>query len=120
LRAAVRTLQTQEDPARLADAMASLGEVLVDEGKAAEARPILTDVLALRRKILPPQHWEIADAQSRLGQALLLTGDTAQGRDLLVRGLNQLRAHRPPDDVVLLAAEKRAGESSAPSVRADR
>jgi eukaryotic-like serine/threonine-protein kinase len=110
LRSVVGTMQGQEDPGRLADAMASLGEALVSEGNLLEARSVFRQTLALRSKIFPSEHWAVADAQSRLGEMLVLAGEPEQGHALLSQSLAQLQLTRPGRDVVLLAAEKRMAD----------
>jgi tetratricopeptide (TPR) repeat protein len=107
LRTAVEKLRAQDNPGRLGEGMASLGEALLQAGEAREARTILEETLALRRKIVPAGHWAIADTESRLGEALVATGEPDKGRELMTRGLAGLKAARPPGDVYTNAAEAR-------------
>jgi tetratricopeptide (TPR) repeat protein len=107
LRTAVEQLRTQENLGRLAEGMTSLGEALLRAGEAGEARAMFEETLALRRKILPADHWGIADVESRLGEALAATGEREKGRELMTRGLAGLQAARPPGDVYTHAAQAR-------------
>ena len=66
---AIARLRGQDDPAKLAEAMASLGDALLAAGKAGEASQVLTESLEIRRKVLPPGHKAIADGESRLAKA---------------------------------------------------
>jgi tetratricopeptide (TPR) repeat protein len=107
LRTAVEQLRTQDNPGRLGEGLASLGEALLRAGEPREARTILEETLALRRKIVPQGHWAIADAESRLGAALVATGEEDKGRELMTRGLEALQASRPAGDGFTLAAQAR-------------
>jgi tetratricopeptide (TPR) repeat protein len=68
LTAAVSSFRQQDDPAKLAEAMASLGDALIATAKPAEARAVLTESLALRRKVLPAGHRAILDGETRLAK----------------------------------------------------
>jgi tetratricopeptide (TPR) repeat protein len=107
LRNATEQLRPQDNPGRLAEGLASLGEALLRAGDVTEARTVLEENLALRRKIVPAGHWGIADAESRLGEALVATGETEKGRELMKRGFEALQASRPPGDAFTRAAQAR-------------
>jgi tetratricopeptide (TPR) repeat protein len=68
LTAAVASLRQQDDPAKLAEAMASLGDALIATAKPADARAVLTESLELRRKVLPAGHRAILDGETRLAK----------------------------------------------------
>jgi eukaryotic-like serine/threonine-protein kinase len=66
IQAAVAAIRTQQDPIRLADALASLSETLAAEGKGDAARAAAAEALDIRQKVLPPTHPAIATAQAQM------------------------------------------------------
>jgi eukaryotic-like serine/threonine-protein kinase len=114
LRSAVEQLRAQDNLGRLGEGLASLGEALLRAGEPREARAVLEEALALRRKIVPAGHWAIADAESRLGEALAATGELDKGRELMTHGLAGLRATRPPGDMYTNAALARLEGNAVP------
>jgi eukaryotic-like serine/threonine-protein kinase len=63
------------------------GSVLVRMRKHAEARATLERAVALREKILPPDHPDLAASVSALGNALLVAADYAAARVVTERAL---------------------------------
>ncbi len=61
----------EQDPGRMATIQCVLAEALASTGGLAEARDLLTQALATRRRIMPQDHWLIADTERRL-QAVAL------------------------------------------------
>ena len=75
----------------LAQALVAHGETLTDQGRAAEALPLLEEAVKLRKQVMWDQSWELAEARARLGEAQLATGNPA-GKQLLARSLATLEA----------------------------
>jgi eukaryotic-like serine/threonine-protein kinase len=69
LSVAVANLRKQDDPAKLAEALASLGDALLAASKPAEARAALTESLQIRRRIFPAGHNAIAGNEARLANS---------------------------------------------------
>src|SRR5690606_20819208 len=118
LREAVRQLREQDNPARLADALASFGEALLRTGQFQEGRSAIEEALATREIILPAGHWAIAEVQSRLGEALAAEGEIDRARELLAGALESLRSQRPAGDLALSEAERRWRELAEVSAAA--
>jgi tetratricopeptide (TPR) repeat protein len=68
LQSAVHGLRTQQDPARLADALASLGETLAADAKFEAARDAVAEALSIRQRVLPGSHPAIAATQSQMAR----------------------------------------------------
>jgi serine/threonine-protein kinase len=66
LQTAVKSLRTQEDPTRLADALGSLADALAADAKVDDARAAATEALAIRERLLPATHPAIAAARTRV------------------------------------------------------
>ena len=62
--------------------MMGLGEALLEEGRAAEAEPVLREALRIR-ETATPGHWRIADNQSALAACLTALGQLDEARALL-------------------------------------
>ena len=60
----------------LAQALESLGDVELKQGRTASASAALQEAVALREKY-PDDVWELAEARERLGEALAASGSTA-------------------------------------------
>jgi len=71
--ASLRKLGTQGESS-LAQALETLGDVQLREGRATQAIPTLREAVALRGKSRY-QTWELAEARERLGEALAATGN---------------------------------------------
>lgn len=113
LSAVVASLRQMDAPARLAEAVGSLGEAQLRNGHSDAALATLNESLAMWRKIVAPEHWSIADAQSRLGEALVANGKRQDGLKLMSDSLATLQAHRPKGDNVTLAATRRLKASTS-------
>jgi eukaryotic-like serine/threonine-protein kinase len=66
LAVAVATLRKQGDPAKLAEALAHLGDALFAASKPTEGRAALTESLEIRRRIFPAGHKAIAGSEAQL------------------------------------------------------
>ena len=66
-----------------ADALHSLGALLVADGRPAEAEPVLREALAIKRAQLGPGHAKTAQTLESLAQARLAEGDRVEGEKLL-------------------------------------
>ncbi|GIJ43284.1 hypothetical protein Val02_01700 [Virgisporangium aliadipatigenens] len=96
---AVRT-STAVDPLLVAADHAALAAILVDLGKAAEARAVLWGVLAVYRQDPRRHRYEIAATLHNLGALQFRTGDAAGAAITLRRALRMKRAalgRRHPD-----------------------
>src|SRR5690606_34787374 len=103
-------LRELDEPIRLADSLAALGDAEFGQGRFAEAVRLFSDALELRRKVLPAAHWSIADGESQLGAALVRAGERDRGLQLLKSGWERLRTIRPAGDAVTLASERRLAD----------
>ena len=68
LQNAVQSLRAQEDPIRVAEALASLSAALAVEAQIDEARGAATEALAIRQRLLPATHPAIAAIQSQIAK----------------------------------------------------
>jgi serine/threonine protein kinase/tetratricopeptide (TPR) repeat protein len=144
LREALRLRQEAGvSPLRLADTLERLGVLLIERGRDSEAEAPLEEVVALRRRHLPPRHPALAGALSNLGLALHnrgryaeaeplyrealeidLAGEQREGGGIVVRlnnlGLLALDRGRPPEAEDLfrqaLAAQRRLAGDDHPNV----
>ena len=66
LQTAVKSLRTQDDPTRLADALGSLADALAADAKLDDARAAAAESLAIRQRLLPAAHPAIAAARTRV------------------------------------------------------
>jgi tetratricopeptide (TPR) repeat protein len=66
LQNAIASLRGQEEPGRLADALAAFAEVRSSTGNTAHARELLREAIALRKKIMPASHPALAASQRQL------------------------------------------------------
>jgi tetratricopeptide (TPR) repeat protein len=69
-----------------------LGEVLIDNGNAAEAKHILDEGLQLQRESLPGDHSDLAASQCVLGKCLTALGRYDEAEPLLLDGYDRLKA----------------------------
>src|SRR5262249_20682487 len=65
-------------------------------GKFAEARPLLEEVLALRRKALPPHHPDLTSSLTNLGVLVQALGQQGEARPVLEEALALRRKALPP------------------------
>ncbi len=74
----------------VANTVYALGTLLVEQGRFAQAEPILRKCLAFRQHVLPPGHWRVPNTMSRLGASLIGLGRFAEAEPLLLDGFNGL------------------------------
>ena len=79
-----------DDP-RTAGIMAPLGLSLIQQGKWAEAEPVLRECLAIREKIQPDE-WTTFNTRSLLGGSLLGQKKYAEAEPLIVSGYEGMKA----------------------------
>lgn len=103
-------LREQDDPLRLADTLAGLGDAEFGRGNFTEAARLHGEALDLRRNVLPASHWSIAEGESQLGAALVRAGERDRGLALLRSARDKLRATRPDGDVIATASERRLAD----------
>ena len=70
-----------------AAALTSLGRVAQVEGKLEEARGDYARALAIREKVLGPEHPEVAYALIRLGEVAMAAGEAGEAIGVLERAL---------------------------------
>ncbi|MEO8670969.1 MAG: serine/threonine-protein kinase [Tahibacter sp.] len=87
--------------------LSSLGRLLTETGRAAEAQPLIETGLALRLAALPADHWAIADSRSLLGSCLAALGHHVEAEPLLRQGLADLRATMGAEHVRTKRAQAR-------------
>ena len=80
---------------RVAAQMITLGSVMIDQGRADEAEPLLRRALAMDRSTLPQGHWRIADAESVLGACLTDLGRYREAEEMLLTSYPVLRSDTP-------------------------
>jgi serine/threonine protein kinase/tetratricopeptide (TPR) repeat protein len=87
------------DQSVLSDALLGYGSVLVINGRATQAEPVLREALAIRESIERPGHWSIAQARCALGESLLARGDVEGAAPILEEAADIIDAARqaPPD-----------------------
>jgi len=81
---------------RVAAKMVTLASVMIDQGRAVDAEPLLRRALAMYQGTLPSGHWRIADAESVLGACLTHLGRYPEAERLLVESYPTLRSDTPP------------------------
>jgi len=92
---------------RTAAQMLTLGSVMIDQGRADDAEPLLRRALAMDRATLPPGHWRIADAESVLGACLTELGRYREAEELLLGSYPVLRSETPAGSRHVRAARSR-------------
>jgi hypothetical protein len=81
---AIRKKELPSGHPAIISAEVRLGEVLIDEGKPAEAEKLLRQALAETRAVpFPLAPWRMAEAEIALGAALADMGPTAEAEHLL-------------------------------------
>ena len=85
LTSALRTHETAlaDDHLRLGDNLVSLGELRVQQGRAADCRSSIERGLDIRLARLPADHLQVALASAALGECLLLAGSNSEATALL-------------------------------------
>ena len=78
----------------MAETLAGLGAVLLEDEQTAAAEPILREALALASERLLPGHGSRAEASVALGGWLAEQGQRAEAETLLVAGYEGLRTSR--------------------------
>jgi hypothetical protein len=72
---------------------------LIERGKPDDAEPLLRELLAIQRRVLPKDHPWIADSLLRLGEALAASHRAGDAEPLFVEALAIRRKKAPPGDV---------------------
>jgi eukaryotic-like serine/threonine-protein kinase len=80
----------------LTQALVAQGDLLVKQGRPAEATPLLEEAVRLREQVMWDQSWELAEARARLGEAQLATGKP-EGRQLIEQSLATLESQLGPE-----------------------
>lgn len=97
-------------PVDVAGTLASLGDLLTDDGRPAEAEPLLRECLSIQEKELPPGNRWISSTRSILGCALARQGKFAEAEPHLVEGCQALaRAKGTPAQEVAKAFNRTIG-----------
>jgi hypothetical protein len=96
-----------------------LGQILLDQGRAAEVEPLLRDSLRICQKELQPGHWRIFDAESLLGDCLRAQSQFAEAEPLLVAAHARLQVARDANHSTTLAAAKRLAKYYEQSGQSD-
>jgi serine/threonine protein kinase/tetratricopeptide (TPR) repeat protein len=86
----------KEEPDVRAQVMNTLGGVYCTLGLPEKAGPLLEEALALRRKLLPPDHPELASSLHNLGWLHHLRGDYPEAERLYREALAIQRRQEPP------------------------
>ncbi|MFC4311166.1 protein kinase [Steroidobacter flavus] len=80
----------------LGQALVAQGELLIQNGHAAEAAPVLEEAVKLREQVMWDQSWELAEARARLGEAQVAAGKP-EGKDLIEQSLATLESQLGPE-----------------------
>lgn len=80
----------------LGQALVAHGELMLQNGRGADAAPLLEEAVKLREQIMWEQSWELAEARARLGEAHIANGK-AEGKQLIERSLATLESQLGPD-----------------------
>jgi tetratricopeptide (TPR) repeat protein len=83
-----------KDHPNVATALTGLGSVLLDEGRAGAAEPLLREAVAMQRKALPADHPDTAGTESVLGACLTAEGRYAEAEPLLLQSYARITARR--------------------------
>lgn len=79
----------------LGQALITRGELLLQNGRAAEAAPVFEEAVKLREQVMWEQSWELAEARARLGEAQVATGKL-EGKQLIEQSLATLESQLGP------------------------
>lgn len=79
----------------LGQALVAQGELLIQNGRAADAAPVLEEAVRLREQMMWEQSWELAEARARLGEAQVATGK-AGGKQLIEQSIATLESQLGP------------------------
>jgi len=85
------------DHPRVLAYVTNLARVRIRRGRAAEAEPVLQQVLAARQRIYPAGDWRIAQSQSLLGAALMAARRFDDAKRLMVEADRVLRPVPGPE-----------------------
>jgi tetratricopeptide (TPR) repeat protein len=80
----------------LGQALVAQGELLLQNGRAAEAAPVLEEAVKLREQVMWEQSWELAEARARLGEAHVANGKP-EGKQLIEQSIATLQSQLGPD-----------------------
>jgi serine/threonine protein kinase/tetratricopeptide (TPR) repeat protein len=80
----------------LGQALVAQGELLIQNGHATEAAPVLEEAVKLRERVMWEQSWELAEARARLGEAQVAAGKP-EGKDLIQQSLATMESQLGPD-----------------------
>lgn len=94
----------------LARLKANLAWTLTLAGHYDEAEPIIREVIAIRKRILPPGHPDFASSATTLGVILLRRGDLSGAEAQLREGLTARKSYLPAGDPELLEVMGYLGE----------
>jgi eukaryotic-like serine/threonine-protein kinase len=89
----------------LADATLLLGEILIAQGRGADAVVALRDSVSMREKLVWDRSWQLAQVRARLGEAMLQQHD-ARGRSLLKQAVLVLSEQLGPSHLQTLRARQ--------------
>jgi tetratricopeptide (TPR) repeat protein len=87
--------------------LAHLGSVLLAQGKASAAEPVLRECLRMRAESLPEKHWQTANAASMLGECLTGLSAYDEAEQLLVDSYSVISTQLGETDQRALAALRR-------------
>ncbi|WP_116809504.1 protein kinase domain-containing protein [Steroidobacter cummioxidans] len=79
----------------LGQALIAQGELLLQNGRAAQAVPALDEAVKLREQAMWEESWELAEARARLGEAQVASGN-ATGKQLIEQALATLQSQLGP------------------------
>ncbi|NOT31913.1 MAG: CHAT domain-containing protein [Planctomycetes bacterium] len=111
LRARIRAIEERDgsESDALARALSSLGFLRWQQGRYAEARPLMERALSIREEVFGPAHVETAASHFNLAAQLHGLGDYAQARALYERALEIQEAAVGPDDPAITATLNNLG-----------
>ena len=96
-----------EDQPDLANMLSTLAEILLAEGDAAAAEPVLRESLAILHKSLPEAHWMTGETESALAGCLTRLGRYEEAETLAVRSYQAIARVRGNDDPYAVGALER-------------
>ncbi|MBN2446962.1 MAG: serine/threonine protein kinase [Phycisphaerae bacterium] len=68
------------------------GQILLEQGEYAQAEPLLRECLALRQRVLPPDHWRTGRVMTRLGAVLIGLERFTEAEPLMLQGYAMMEA----------------------------
>jgi tetratricopeptide (TPR) repeat protein len=89
----------------LAQALVVHGDLLVKQGRTAEAMPLLEEAVRLREQTMWEKSWELAEARARLGEAQLAAGKQ-EGKQLIEQSATTLHEQLGPEHPQTLRARR--------------